>query len=285
MNPLLVVSLLELLIVLASIILFAWLSLPRANPLVVTFRPVWRFFTRRNYFIYAAICLAVIGSDIVLTNIDERFTALVCEWRGGSDFTELIWSIEGSTVKAFHGWTWEPLTWYMCWAYIIVFPAMLPCAMFVFDYAGEKRKNIALLIGYLANYAMMLPFYIFFPVRECHAFRTPDGQAFVPLGLDRIDPAIVQVLRPTSGIDNCFPSFHTSLVVTIALFALSSGRKAFEILMAIMACSVIFSTLYLGIHWASDVIVGIIVGVIAWLVGERLATRFCGRNTTPPTNI
>jgi len=275
MSATLAVRLIEPLVFVASIIVLVKLSLPYANPLLVTFRPVVRTFTRRNYFIYIMIGLAVILADTILTAIDHRFTERVVALFG-QDFTELIWRIEGEWVAVFQRWTWAPLTWFLAWAYVIVFSAAVPWTMAVFDYLGETRRNVAVLVGYIMNYLLVLPFYIAFPVRECHAY-APGGRQFVRLALDDLHPAIMQVLRPLSGIDNCFPSFHTSLVVTMALFAWDSGRKAFAAVMSVMMISIMFSTLYLGIHWATDVAAGVVVGVLAWFLGERLGGKLWAR--------
>lgn len=275
MSAILAVRLLEPVVFVASIIVLIKLSLPDANPLLVTFRPVVRTFTRRNYFIYVVIGLTIILADVILTAVDHRFTERVVAVFG-QDFTRLIWRVEGEWVAVFQGWTLTPFTWFMAWAYVIVFPAAVPWTMAVFDYLGETRRNIAVLIGYIMNYLLVFPFYVVFPVRECHAY-APGGRHFVRLALDDLHPAIMEVLRPMSGIDNCFPSFHTSLVVTMTLFAWSSGRKAFAAVMSTMTLSIIFSTLYLGIHWVTDVVAGVVVGVLAWLLGEWLAGKFWAR--------
>jgi membrane-associated phospholipid phosphatase len=89
------------------------------------------------------------------------------------------------------------------------------------------------------------------------------------------------ILRPMSGIDNCFPSFHTSLAVTVALFAIRSGRRAFAVVMTAMAAAIIFSTVYLGVHWLTDVGAGIIVGIVAYLLGEWLGKKLHSRLRTP----
>lgn len=254
----------------ASVILLVWISLPKANPLLATFRPVWRTFTRKKYFFYILVAFSVILADVLLTAVDHTFTEAVTRSRG-EDFTSLIWRIESGWIEHYQTWTWIPLTWYMGWVYIIVFPALVPWAMAVFDYLGETRRNISLLIGYIMNYVLVLPFYIFFPVRECHEY--PPAQESLRLLLDDIDPAVMQLLRPMSGIDNCFPSFHTSLAVTIALFALRSGRRAFAVAASVMVISIILSTMYLGIHWFTDVGAGIVVGILAYVLGQWLGKR------------
>lgn len=77
---------------------------------------------------------------------------------------------------------------------------------------------------------------------------------------------------------NVFPSLHTSMAVTAALLAWTT-REEYPIwvpISAVLAVSVVVSTMYLGIHWATDVIFGI---VLAW-ISVTLGTRF---EETPPS--
>jgi len=272
MAPTLVVRLIEPPLFAISTVLLVWLALPGANPLAVTFRPIWRTLTRRRYFLFIGAGVLVIIINTVLTALDHHFTAWVVAARG-RDFTALLWSIEGPAVAACQRWTPAPLTWYMTWAYIVVFPIIVPVTMMVFDWLGRRREALAVLIAYMMNYVICLPFYLGVPVRECHAFE-PGGRPFLRLVLNDVHPAIMDVLRPMSGLDNCFPSFHTSLAVTMALFALSSGRRMFGLVMSLMAVSIMASTLYLGVHWITDLAAGVVVGVGAYLLGRRLAGRY-----------
>jgi membrane-associated phospholipid phosphatase len=61
---------------------------------------------------------------------------------------------------------------------------------------------------------------------------------------------------------NCFPSMHTSVSFAILLLALREKGKLFKYIMATYCGLVIFSTLYLEIHWVLDVIGGMILGYV-----------------------
>jgi membrane-associated phospholipid phosphatase len=77
---------------------------------------------------------------------------------------------------------------------------------------------------------------------------------------------------------NVFPSLHTSMAVTAALLAWTT-RDEYPLwvpISSVLAISVVISTMYLGIHWATDVIFGI---VLAW-ISVTLGTRF---EETPPS--
>lgn len=77
---------------------------------------------------------------------------------------------------------------------------------------------------------------------------------------------------------NVFPSLHTSMAVTAALLAWTTRREyaAWVPIAAALAASVCLSTMYLGIHWGTDVLFGI---ALAW-ISVGIGTRF---EETPPT--
>lgn len=115
------------------------------------------------------------------------------------------------------------------------------------------------------DYAVSLPFFLFFPVPERWAF--PDSGAM--LLSDRWSSALVAAIRPISGLDNCFPSFHVSMAVVLAGVAFATAVKM-RFTLAFLGATVVVSTFGLGIHWLPDIVGGAAVGVLA----VALALRF-----------
>lgn len=61
---------------------------------------------------------------------------------------------------------------------------------------------------------------------------------------------------------NCFPSMHTSIAFAMFLLALREKDKVFKYIWSFFCLSVVYSTMYLKIHWVIDVIGGIILALI-----------------------
>jgi len=103
-----------------------------------------------------------------------------------------------------------------------------------------------------------LPFYILMPVKE--AWAAAMGIRFL---IPEVYPLFEAQYRPLSGLDNCFPSLHTSLALTFALVAWRSGYRRLGIVLSAAAGLVMISTLYLGVHWFLDMLVGVVLAVAA----------------------
>ncbi len=75
-------------------------------------------------------------------------------------------------------------------------------------------------------------------------------------------PKLIEIFRPISGLDNCFPSFHVSLAVVMVALAFRY-RLRFRWSALFLGLLVVLSTLVLGIHWLTDVIAGLAAGGLA----------------------
>lgn len=71
---------------------------------------------------------------------------------------------------------------------------------------------------------------------------------------------------------NVFPSLHASMAITACLLAWST-REEYPLwvpVAAVLAVSVVISTMYLGIHWATDVVFGALLAWISVKLGRRM---------------
>jgi membrane-associated phospholipid phosphatase len=84
--------------------------------------------------------------------------------------------------------------------------------------------------------------------------------------------SLIEFFRPASGLDNCFPSFHTSMTLIAVLFCYLA-RVRFRTAILPLAALVLVSTFALGIHWVADVIAGTLVGIVSVALACRLGPR------------
>ena len=75
--------------------------------------------------------------------------------------------------------------------------------------------------------------------------------------------------------DFCFPSGHTTAAfeVAIAMFLCfrADGRKKFAWIFPVIAVLTGLSRIYLMVHYATDVIAGVIIGILAGIVGYNIS--------------
>jgi serine/threonine protein kinase len=128
-----------------------------------------------------------------------------------------------------------------------------------------------------ADYAISLPFFLFFPVPERWAY--PDSGAV--LLSDLWAPKLIELFRPISGLDNCFPSFHVSLTVVVVTLSFLY-RLRFRWVSLWIGVLIILSTAVLGIHWMTDIAGGLATGFFAVAAARLIeASRFQTSSTTP----
>ncbi len=118
------------------------------------------------------------------------------------------------------------------------------------------------------DYAVSLPFFLFFPVPERWAW--PDSGAI--LLSDLWAPQLIEIFRPFSGLDNCFPSFHVSLT-TVVVGLCFTERLRYRWAALWLGLLVIASTAVLGIHWLTDIIAGLATGILALAAARLLEDR------------
>ncbi|UHA74330.1 phosphatase PAP2 family protein [Paenibacillus sp. 481] len=184
------------------------------------------------------------------------------------DFTPNIYALEGQFVYAFQQLFTHPLlTTFVAFFYLIVFQGLIVASIGIYTANGHVKMAQAVCYAIIINYIIAIPFYILFPVNEVWAY-PPAGVRF--LMLDAF-PLFEESYRAYSGLNNCLPSLHTSISVTVALLAMQSGNRRWAIFSVISAAIIIFSIFYLGIHWLTDMLAGVALGSLAAWGGMRLA--------------
>ncbi|MFB6362487.1 phosphatase PAP2 family protein [Paenibacillus elgii] len=169
-----------------------------------------------------------------------------------------------------HPWNWDsmmnsiPLN-DAAWARTINHPVFDQIMVWIYNYGfvlslwicivrsywtkSVKKMMSYALSGHLMQFPLILPFYNLILLREVWWVKgQPDllGRNFASE-----NEMLVTVM-------NCFPSMHTSISFAMLLLALREKDRIFKYMMVTYCSLIIFSTMYLQIHWVLDVIAGML---------------------------
>lgn len=214
--------------------------------------------------------LAVLGSLLVVNSV-ARIVGQDISWLIGWNVTPYIHRLEGGFVASVQSVASPPLTAYFSAIYVYgyVFLLLFPVIAYLFydDDAWLRRLVVAITV----NYVVGLCFYVLFV--------SYGPRNSMPLAVESLlytfQPSIQLLTGEINQNTNVFPSLHTSLSATVALLAYQtrSTYSRWFYLAVFLALSVVFSTMYLGIHWASDVLVGILLAILSVRVASKVVSQ------------
>lgn len=167
------------------------------------------------------------------------------------DLNPIFRQIPFNDAAIFRVYKPETLTWLLRMVYNngFVLPILLPLYRAAISKDFKKMVRYAL-SGHVLQVFLITPFYLTFHLQEVwYVLGHPDGLA------RHLSP------QAAAGVAlNCFPSMHTSIAFATFMLVMREKNKAFKYLWGFFCISVIFSTMYLEIHWIIDVIAGIAFG-------------------------
>lgn len=132
---------------------------------------------------------------------------------------------------------------------------VLPVMVMIFRYLCSKdfiNMIRSTLSGHVLQIFLITPFYLLFHLQEVwYVLGDPDGmnRHFTPM-------------QAAGWTLNCFPSMHTSIAFAMFLLALRDKNKIFKYIFGFFCLSIIFSTMYLEIHWVIDVLAGLVLAYV-----------------------
>ena len=248
-----------------SLLVLLKCCLPSESPLTI----IWRFVKEHAFSSQSLFYLLTLFGIMFMDILETRYDALITQYLKW-DFTPLFLHIEGPATALFQVVHFPMLTYVLSAVYLYVFPVMGIAAVLITHYEGERTLARKLFWATVFNYVLILPFYILVPVAERWA--AGDGQ--VTLLMNNISPFLIQGLRPLSGLNNCFPSFHTSLALSYGLLISGSSNVKLRRAMLFLAGLVVYSTLYLGFHWVLDVFGGVLFAAMCTILATWAVENF-----------
>ena len=214
---------------------------------------------------YLGLLVAVLAVNKVARDIVPEVS-----WLVGWNITPAIHALEGALVADLQSIATPALTAYFSFVYIYGYVFLLVFPFVAYFALSDRRPLKRTAVAYGFNYSLGLLFYLLFV-------------SYGPRNLlpDLVEPLLygtypeTQILTSKVNTNtNVFPSLHTSLSVTAAGLAWTT-RDAYPYwtpVSAFFAVSIAVATMYLGIHWATDVVAGALLGWFCVYAADRFVT-------------
>ena len=198
---------------------------------------------------------------VLLVNSLLRDVGPELSWIIGWRITGWIAGLEGTFVATLQSYAHPVLTVYFSYIYIYGYVFLLAFPVVAYFLLPDARPIREMTVAYSLNYALGVVCYVL----------------FIAYGPRNVMPDMVDQLLYTSWPEsqlltsevnsnvNVFPSLHTSLAVTVAALSYRTREQypAWLPIATVLAVSVALSTMYLGIHWAIDVLGGVALAAIS----------------------
>lgn len=216
--------------------------------------------------IYNVWKITAVLVGILLLNSYARDHAYVISQQYGFRVTGVVSRYEEPVIMFIQDLAFEELTMYFSYIYVYGYAALLIFPVIAYFVLRDTDYLGRLLTSYALNYSIGLVFYVTILLYG------PRNVWTDIVTLYNFQPEMQYITREVNDNTNLFPSLHTSLSTTVILFAYKTrdNYKYWFFIATIIGTSVILSTVYLGIHWAVDIIGGIILGVSCFVVGSSL---------------
>jgi membrane-associated phospholipid phosphatase len=238
---------------------------------------VWAFREHApDRFLYIFPYIVLLAGVLVFNSV-LRSVGPTLSWLLNWQITNDIFALEGEFVAVLQSYASPAVTVYLSYTYIYGYVFLLAFPIVAYLVMQDDRPVREAILSYALNYVIGVVCYVL----------------FIAYGPRNVMPDLVDQLLYlhwpesnllTSEINsnvNVFPSLHTSLAVTVVLLAYRTRDEypAWLPISALVGTSVVISTMYLGIHWLTDVVAGTVlafisVGTAVWLTRpENLDSR------------
>ena len=215
------------------------------------------------YFVFLGI---VLGSMATLRSVGSDLS-----WRVGFELGSVLYDVEGGTiVLAVQSIPNAKL--FFAVVYVLGYVYLLSFPFLAYFLSTDLRPFRTLSLAYAFNYVVGVILYI--------AFVAYGPRNYYNLGAAEVLyntwPKSQLLTSMVNTNTNVFPSLHSSVSTTIAIMAVKTRDRypLWTPIAVVLAASVCLSTMYLAIHWATDVVAGIALAFLSVWFAERYDEQY-----------
>ena len=211
--------------------------------------------------------LALLGGVLAVNSV-VRDIGVELSWLIGINITRYIFLVESQLVATVQSIATPALTAYFGFVYVFGYTFLLTFPVLAYLLTESPRPVRVLFTAYILNYGFGLVCYVLFVAYGPRNFMPELVEPLLYTAWPQSQLLVQQVNTNT----NVFPSLHTSLSVTVAILAVRfrGTYPRWAPVATLLAASIVFSTMYLGIHWATDVAAGVVVGWASVALSARV---------------
>jgi membrane-associated phospholipid phosphatase len=190
--------------------------------------------------------------------------------------TAAIYAVEGDLVAAVQDAIPRWAVYYFGPVYVVGYAVLLTVPVGVYAFATDLRPLKRLVAAYAVNYAVAIACYagvVAYGPRNLDRVpgADPDAAAVEPLLLEWFG-GVTQLTSQVNAATNVFPSLHTALSVTVFLAAVSTHDRfpRWTPVAGVLTASIVVATVFLGIHWVTDVVAGAVLAAGSVAAARRI---------------
>lgn len=213
--------------------------------------------------------LVLVGALVVNKGLQNASRTI--SWVLDLNITWKIYAMEGQFVVYLQSLVPEGLRLYFSVMYVVGYVVLLVFPLIAYCLIEEDRYAKEIILAYAVNYGFGILLYSMF-IAYGPRNLLPD---LVQQPLFHDTPEVMLLTSFVNSNTNVFPSLHTSLSVSAMVLAWRTRSVVphWAAIATVITASVALSTMFLGIHWVTDVVAGVFLGSVATLLAVELVDR------------
>lgn len=213
---------------------------------------------------YLGVMVAVLITRSLTQDHAEQLTLFFFDW----DLTGYIFNLEGDLITQLQSFQTPELSAYFVFMYLFGYVVLVAFPAIAYFFLPTMTHLKELLAAYVVNDVVGISLYVLFIAYGPRNL----GRGFAEPILYDMYPEAAILTGAVNAPINVFPSLHASMAATVIFFAWRTRQTypIWAIVATLFGTSIIISTMYLGIHWATDVFAGIILAAAAFYIGTMV---------------